>query len=288
MKWFWKAKSGVGTQHKGDLPADLWVKCPGCKEILYKKELGGNLSVCNYCDFHFSVPAYEYIDMLLDKDSFTEHLADLVSKDPLKFVDKKKYKDRLIDYQKKTGLKSAVVCGIGKLGGREVSIGVMDFRFGGGSMGTVEGEKLAQVFIKAKEQGIPAIVVSKSGGARMQEGTLSLMQMAKTSARIAALEKVGIPYLSLLTNPTTGGVTASFAMLGDVNIAEPQALIGFAGTRVIKETIRQSLPDNFQKAEYLLDKGFLDMIVHRKELRGRMITLLNHLMYSKEKDKKTA
>ncbi|MBF0431205.1 MAG: acetyl-CoA carboxylase carboxyltransferase subunit beta [Fibrobacteria bacterium] len=276
MKWFWNAKSGIETQQKKDLPAELWVKCNECKEILYRKELEKNNSVCNHCNFHFPIAAKEYITLLLDKLSFEEMDADLVSNDPLKFTDKKKYSDRLKEYQAKTGLKSAVISGIGTIFGRKVSIGVMDFRFCGGSMGVIEGEKLARVLRKALELQIPAIIVSKSGGARMQEGTLSLMQMAKTAAMIAKLDEAALPYISLLTNPTTGGVTASFAMLGDVNIAEPKALIGFAGSRVIRETIRQELPSNFQKAERLMAKGFLDMIVERKNLKKTLSTLLEH------------
>ncbi len=274
MKWFWKAKSGVETQSKKDLPADLWVKCTGCKEILYRKELVKSNLVCEHCNFHFPINAKEYVDLLLDEDSFVEMDAEMSSNDPLGFVDKKKYKDRLVTYQKKTGLKSAVVSGTGRIEGQKVSMAVMDFRFGGGSMGTVEGEKITRVFKKALEDRIPAIVISKSGGARMQEGTLSLFQMAKTSAYISKLNREKIPYISVLTNPTTGGVTASFAMLGDVNIAEPKALIGFAGERVIRETIRQNLPPNFQRAELLVEKGFVDMVVHRKDLKSTLNSLL--------------
>jgi len=278
MKWFWKTKSGIETQTKKDSPNDLWVKCPECKEILYKKELTKNFSVCEHCQHHFPIDAYEYINILVDEGTWQETDADLSSNDPLKFVDKKKYKDRLVEYSKKTGLKSAVVTGLGKLSGRSVSLGIMDFRFGGGSMGTVEGEKLARVFRLSLEKKIPAIIISKSGGARMQEGTLSLFQMAKTSAFIAQMQEKKLPYICLLTNPTTGGVTASFAMLGDVHFAEPKALIGFAGSRVIKETIRQSLPENFQKAELLLEKGFIDAIIERKDLKDTLALTLDHFM----------
>jgi acetyl-CoA carboxylase carboxyl transferase subunit beta len=278
MKWFWNTTD----KSKEEKPLEKWVKCTECSEILYREELKKNLSVCNYCNFHFPIDSKKYIQLLLDKDSFEEADADLVSPDPLKFVDKKKYKDRLIEYQKKTGMKSAVISGTGKINDKPVSFGVMDFRFGGGSMGTVEGEKVARVFKRAIKLEIPAIVISKSGGARMQEGTLSLMQMAKTSAFIAQMNMHSLPYLSLMTNPTTGGVSASFAMLGDVNLAEPKALIGFAGARVIRETIRQSLPPNFQKAELLLEKGFLDLIVSRKELKSSLTSLLDHLMHSRK------
>jgi acetyl-CoA carboxylase carboxyl transferase subunit beta len=281
MKWFWNTKSGADKQDKNERPENLWVKCTECKEILYRKEMLRNLSVCEHCNFHFPIEAPEYINLLLDKDSFEELDAGAVSIDPLKFVDKKRYKDRLIAYQKKTRLRSAVIRGLGKINDRHVSIGVMEFRFGGGSMGTVEGEKITRVFKTALDRKIPALMVSKSGGARMQEGTLSLMQMAKTSAFVAQMNKSGLPYISLMTNPTTGGVTASFAMLGDINLAEPKALIGFAGSRVIRETIRQSLPPNFQKSELLLEKGFLDMIVDRKNLKTTISAILDHLMHGK-------
>lgn len=282
MKWFSKGKSGLDTANRKDLPPNLWTKCPGCKEIIYNKELAQNFAVCDHCGFHFQINAPEYIKILIDEGTWQETDADLKSNDPLKFVDLKKYKDRLNDYYKKTGLTSAVISGYGKINKREVSLGIMDFRFGGGSMGTVEGEKLTRVFRRALEKKTPAVVITKSGGARMQEGTLSLMQMAKTSAYISLLSQAGLPYICVLTHPTTGGVTASFAMLGDVHIAEPEALIGFAGLRVIKETIRQDLPDNFQKAELLVEKGFIDMIVPRAELKARISILLDHLTSSRK------
>ncbi len=276
MEWFRKAKSGIGTFIKRDTPVDVWVKCERCKEVLFRKELALNLYVCQGCQYHFRVGAEVYLGLLLDEGSFEAMDTGLRSSDPLKFSAKKKYKDSLIEAEKKTGLTSAVVSGLGSIDGRKVSIGVMDFRFIGGSMGSVEGEKIARVFKRALEQKIPAIIVSASGGARMQEGSLSLMQMAKTSAYIALLSEAGIPYFSLMTNPTTGGVTASFAMLGDVNLAEPNALIGFAGERVIRETIRQNLPEGFQRAEFLLEKGFVDLIVPRAQLKTRLSTLLAH------------
>ncbi len=276
MKWFRKAKSGIGTFIKRDTPVDVWVKCERCKEVLFRKELSQNLFVCANCQYHFRVGAEVYLGLLLDEGSFEAMDTGLKSTDPLKFSAKKKYKDSLADAEKKTGLNSAVVSGLGTVDGRKVSIGVMDFRFIGGSMGSVEGEKIARVFRRALEQKIPAIIVSASGGARMQEGSLSLMQMAKTSAYIALLSEAGIPYFSLMTNPTTGGVTASFAMLGDVNISEPNALIGFAGERVIRETIRQNLPEGFQRAEFLLEKGFVDLIVPRPELKSKISTLIAH------------
>jgi acetyl-CoA carboxylase carboxyl transferase subunit beta len=276
MKWFWNAKSGVEKQGKKDVPADLWVKCPDCKEVLYRKELEDKNSVCPHCGHHFSISAQGYMDLLLDEGSFEEKDAELMSNDPLKFADKKKYKDRLVTYRKKTGMNSAVLSGIGKIDGKQVSIGAMEFKFGGGSMGAIEGEKLARVLKRALDLKCPAIIVSKSGGARMQEGTLSLMQMAKTSAYISKMEKEGLPYISILTNPTTGGVTASFAMLGDIHIAEPKCLIGFAGARVIRETIREELPENFQTAEFLVEKGFVDMIVKRPDMKEKLSTLLEH------------
>ena len=277
MEWFRKAKSGIGTFIKRDTPVDLWVKCDGCKEILYRKELAQNKYVCEHCGFHFRIGANDYVKLLVDEGSFQVKDANLKSTDPLKFTAKKKYKDSLHDAEKNTGAQSGVISGLGTLNGRKVSVGVMDFRFIGGSMGSVEGEKIGRVLKRALDQKIPAIVVAASGGARMQEGSLSLMQMGKTAALIAQLNKARLPYISVMTNPTTGGVTASFAMLGDVNIAEPGALIGFAGERVIRETIRQNLPPGFQRAEFLLEKGFLDMIVSRSDMKETLATILSHL-----------
>jgi acetyl-CoA carboxylase carboxyl transferase subunit beta len=276
MEWFRKAKSGIGTFIKKDTPVDLWIKCDGCKEVLYRKELAANHNVCEHCGHHFRISAPDYIKLLIDDGSFEPMDEKLHSTDPLKFTAKKKYKDSLADAEKKTGLHSGVVSGTGELSGRKVAIGVMDFRFVGGSMGSVEGEKIARVFRKARSLNAPAIVVCASGGARMQEGVLSLMQMAKTSAEIALMNEAGLPYIAILTNPTTGGVTASFAMLGDVHIAEPGALIGFAGERVIRETIRQNLPPGFQRAEFLVEKGFVDLIVPRGELKRSVGQILGH------------
>lgn len=276
MEWFRKAKSGIGTSVKKDTPVDIWVKCEGCKEVLYRKELAQNLNVCEHCGYHFRIAAAEYIKLLVDEGSWHPMDANLRSVDPLKFSAKKKYRDSLVDAEKNTGVASGVVSGTGEIQGRPVAIGVMDFRFIGGSMGSVEGEKIARVFRKALHLKIPAVIVSASGGARMQEGALSLMQMANTSACIALLNEARLPYLSVLTNPTMGGVTASFAMLGDVHIAEPGALIGFAGERVIRETIRQTLPPGFQRAEFLLEKGFVDIIVARTALKETIARLLSH------------
>lgn len=277
MEWFRKAKSGIGTLIKRDTPVDLWVKCDGCKEILYRKELAANLYVCEHCGFHFRIGANDYVKLLIDEGTWQVHDANLKSTDPLKFTAKKKYKDSLHEAEKNTGVHSGVVGGIGEIKGIKISLAVMDFRFIGGSMGSVEGEKIARVLKRALQMKIPAIVVTASGGARMQEGALSLMQMGKTSAIIAQLGEAKIPYFAVLTNPTTGGVTASFAMLGDVNIAEPGALIGFAGERVIRETIRQNLPPGFQRAEFLLEKGMLDMIVSRAEMKNTLVSLLSHV-----------
>lgn len=277
MEWFRKAKSGIGTFIKKDTPVDLWVKCDGCKEVLYRKELAVNRYVCEHCGFHFRIGANDYVKLLCDEGTFQMMDGELRSTDPLKFTAKKKYKDSLSDALKNTGANSGVVSGVGEIKGRKVSLAVMDFRFIGGSMGSVEGEKIARTLKRALDRKIPAIVVSASGGARMQEGSLSLMQMGKTSAVIALLNRAGLPYISVMTNPTTGGVTASFAMLGDVNIAEPGALIGFAGERVIRETIRQNLPPGFQRAEFLLEKGFLDMIVARHAMKDTLATILGHL-----------
>jgi len=277
MEWFRKAKSGIGTFIKRDTPVDLWVKCEGCKEILYRKELAANKYVCEHCGYHFRIGANDYVKLLIDEGTWQGMDPGLKSTDPLKFTAKKKYKDSLHDAEKNTGAHSGVVAGVGEIKGIKVSLGVMDFRFIGGSMGSVEGEKIARVLKRGLQMKIPAIIVSASGGARMQEGALSLMQMGKTAAVIAQLNMAGVPYISLMTNPTTGGVTASFAMLGDINIAEPGAMIGFAGERVIRETIRQNLPPGFQRAEFLLEKGMLDMIVPRKELKDMLASVLSHL-----------
>jgi acetyl-CoA carboxylase carboxyl transferase subunit beta len=277
MEWFRKAKSGIGTLVKKDTPTDLWVKCEGCKEVLYRKELSRHQHVCEHCGHHFRIGAPDYVRILVDEGSWTPMDAGLRSIDPLKFTAKKKYKDSLAEAEKKTGANSGVLSGTGSLEGTPIALGVMDFRFVGGSMGSVEGEKIARVFRTALRLKRPAIIVSASGGARMQEGVLSLMQMASTSAEIALLREARIPYVSILTNPTMGGVTASYAMLGDVHIAEPGALIGFAGERVIRETIRQQLPAGFQRAEFLLEKGFVDLISPRKELKATVAKVLNHL-----------
>lgn len=277
MEWFRSAKTGIETAEKRDMPDDLWVKCENCKEIVYKKDWEESLSVCPACGHHHRITARAYLELLLDPGTFQEQDANLSPADPLSFSAKKRYRDSVVAAQKSTGEKSAVISCLGQIDGRSVAASAMEFRFLGGSMGSTEGEKIARTLKRALEQRIPAIVVSASGGARMHEGTLSLLQMAKTGALIGRLREEGIPYLSILTNPTTGGVTASFAMLGDVNISEPGALIGFAGERVIRETIRQALPDGFQRAEFLLKKGFLDAVVPRKEMRSWVSNLIGLL-----------
>lgn len=281
MEWFRKNKSSLASQEKKNIPEGLWTKCPSCAEIVYSKKMEQHDWVCPNCSFHFRIPSGRYISILLDDGQLDEVDSHLTSADPLKFRDSKKYPDRVKAAQEKTGLNDAVVAGIGRIDGTDVSFAIMDFSFIGGSMGSVVGEKIARAIERAIEREIPLIIVSCSGGARMQEGILSLMQMAKTSALLAVLAEKHIPYISILTNPTTAGVMASYASLGDVIIAEPKALLGFAGPRVIQQTIGQDLPDGFQSAEFFLDKGFLDKIVKRSELRETVIKLLQY-MWSKE------
>lgn len=251
-------------------PVGLWKKCNQCGEILQAEKLEENLSVCPLCDYHYRISAYERIAVMTDENSFDEISPDLISNNPLQFSDKMPYVQRLQSAIKTTGIKDTTVCGTATIDGKPVAMAVMDFRFMGGSMGVVTGEKVALAMDIGYEKKIPVIVVSCSGGARMQEGILSLMQMAKTSASRARLKNAGIPYISMLTDPTTGGVAASFAMLGDINISEPKALIGFAGPRVIEQSIRQTLPDGFQRSEFLRDHGFIDRIIHRKDLKKEL------------------
>jgi acetyl-CoA carboxylase carboxyl transferase subunit beta len=256
------------------LPDGLWDKCPGCGEILHKKQLDTNLWTCVKCNYHFRIGSEEYISVLLDNGSFKEMDKKMRSADPLEFEDTKKYKKRIQETIKKLNLNDAVRTGTGKLNGMEVALGCMDFKFIGGSMGSVVGEKLARLIDKAYKNNIPLIIVSASGGARMMEGAFSLMQMAKTSSRLARLAEASVPYISVLTDPTTGGTTASYAMLGDVHVAEPQALIGFAGPRVIKQTIGKDLPKGFQRSEFLVEQGFVDVISHRKDLKSNIHNIL--------------
>ena len=245
----------------------LWLKCDGCRNILWKKDLEANLSVCPRCQYHYRLGARERLEMFFDDGNYKEHDANLASTDPLKFSDTKSYADRLRAAEQATGMKDAILFGTGTLAGRPVQVGAMEFGFIGGSMGAVVGEKVTRAVERSLEARVPLVIVSCSGGARMMEGVISLMQMIKISAALARLDEARVPYVSVLTNPTTGGVTACYAMLGDLNIAEPGALIGFAGPRVIEQTIRQKLPEGFQRSEFLLDKGFLDAIVHRKDLK---------------------
>jgi acetyl-CoA carboxylase carboxyl transferase subunit beta len=256
------------------VPEGLWIKCNNCAEIVYSKEIDRNLKVCPKCDYHFRITARERIDLLVDPGTFVEFDDQLQSEDPLQFKDSQKYRDRVKTARKKTGLNDAVISGICTLDGVKVVLSVFDFFFMGGSMGSVVGEKVTRAAEKAVEERCGLIVISSSGGARMQEGALSLMQMAKTGAALARLRRERLPFISVLTDPTTGGVTASFAMLGDVNLAEPKALIGFAGPRVIEQTIRQELPEGFQRSEFVLEHGMIDRIVNRKELKKTIVNLM--------------
>lgn len=276
MDWF-KKKKGISANEKRDIPDGLWVKCNDCGEIIYKPELQKNMNVCAKCGYHFRVTSREYIEYFFDRNSFKEFGDRIKPVDPLKFKDSKKYADRLKAAQKKTGLKDAVVTGDAAIDKKEVVAALMDFSFIGGSMGSVVGEKIARAIDRAIEKRLPLIILSASGGARMMEGILSLMQMAKTSAKLARLAEKGIPYISILTDPTTGGTTASFAMLGDIHIAEPGALIGFAGQRVIKQTIGEDLPEGFQRADFLEEHGFVDMIVPRLEMKETLSRILSLL-----------
>jgi len=276
VEWFKKAREGLISQKKKDIPEGLWTKCPGCSEIIYVRQLEQNLSTCPACEYHFRIKSSDYVRLLLDDGDIEEHDQGLISGDPLLFKDSKKYPDRIKTARKNTGLNDAVVCGTGKIEGRAISFAVMDFAFIGGSMGSVVGEKVARTIERAIQMRLPLVIVSCTGGARMQEGILSLMQMAKTSALLARLDDLRMPYVSVLTNPTTAGVMASYASLGDVIIAEPRALLGFAGQRVIKQTIRQDLPEGFQSSEFFLEHGFLDKIVHRKDLKKTIAQFLDY------------
>ena len=278
MAWFKRSKENISPDsQKKDLPDGLWEKCPGCGEIIHKKQLETNLWTCLKCNYHFRIGSQEYIDILLDKGSFKEMDKKMRSADPLKFEDTKKYADRIQETIKKLGMNDAVRTGTGKMNSMEVALGCMDFKFIGGSMGSVVGEKISRLIDRAFKNKIPLIIVSASGGARMMEGAFSLMQMAKTSSRLARLAEAKVPYISVMTDPTTGGTTASYAMLGDVHIAEPQALIGFAGPRVIKQTIGKDLPKGFQKSEFLMEQGFVDIISARKDLKNNIFNVLTLL-----------
>lgn len=281
MSWFLKPKKKLVAADKREIPADVWEKCPSCGEILYREKLKENWNVCPACSFHLRLPAAEYVRLLLD-EGWVELDRDLRSTDPLNFVDLKPYPERLAAAERKIGPGDALIGVAGGLDGIDVQLGVMNFDFIGGSMGSVVGEKISRAGLRALERREPLILVSASGGARMMEGILSLMQMAKTSTVLARLDEAGLPFVSVLTDPTTGGVTASYAMLGDVNLAEPGALIGFAGQRVIEQTIKQELPEGFQTSEFLLEHGMLDAIVDRRQLKGEIGRLLRHMLGLKD------
>ncbi len=276
MGWFKRIKKGVTTEtnQKKEIPEGLWYKCPKCKTIITSEDHHNQLYVCDNCNHHHRINAKEYFEILFDKNKFTELNENMTSKDPLKFEDQKKYTERLKEIQEKTGLKDAVTTAYGKINKQDAVIACFNFNFIGGSMGSVVGEKIARAIDYAKETKTPLIIISKSGGARMMEASFSLMQLAKTSAKLAQLSEEKVPYFSVLTDPTTGGITASFAMLGDLNIGEPNALIGFAGPRVVKETIGKDLPEGFQTAEFVKEHGFLDMIVSRKNMKEKLSQLL--------------
>jgi acetyl-CoA carboxylase carboxyl transferase subunit beta len=275
MAWFKKNRKPIESPDKASrVPEGLWVKCPSCARVIYNKDLVANLYVCPHCANHFRLSAADRLKTLFDAETWTEYDAGLRSTDPLSFTDTKKYRDRLSSAIASTGLQDAVIVGSGTVGGQPAVIAAMEYSFIGGSMGVVVGEKITRAAELAGTTGCGLVVVCCSGGARMMEGALSLMQMAKISAALGRLDRAGLPYIAVLTDPTTGGVTASFAMLGDLNIAEPKALIGFAGPRVIEQTIRQKLPDGFQRSEFLLEKGFVDAIVDRRELKGTIARAL--------------
>jgi len=279
MAWFKKTRKPIkATSKESRVPEGLWVKCPSCAKAIYNKDLVENLKVCDKCGHHFRMDSHERLAMLFDGADYKEYDAALRSTDPLKFTDTKPYRARLENSIKASGLNDAVVVGSGTVGDVPAVIASMEYSFIGGSMGVVVGEKITRGAELALANRAAFIIVSCSGGARMMEGALSLMQMVKISAALGRLDRAGLPYLSILTDPTTGGVTASYAMLGDLNIAEPKALIGFAGPRVIEQTIRQKLPEGFQRSEFLLDKGFLDLVVDRRELKATIVTSLRVMM----------
>lgn len=278
MAWFRRSKENISPEgQKKEMPDGLWTKCDGCGEIVHRKQLEQNFYTCPKCSHHFRIGSKEYFAILLDEGSFKEMDAKMRSVDPLNFVDTKRYGDRIKETMKKTGMYDAVRTGTGKINERPVAVACMDFGFIGGSMGSVVGEKIARVIDRARKKKLPLIIISSSGGARMMEGALSLMQLAKTSGKLAQLSDAGIPFISVMSDPTTGGVTASYAMLGDINIAEPGALIGFAGPRVIKQTIGKDLPKGFQRSEFLLEKGFVDLVVQRKDMKDTLSRVLSLL-----------
>lgn len=281
--WFRRIKKGIltGTHEKKEAPDGLWHKCPECKHTVTRKELEEQLYVCPKCNYHNKINAVEYFSFLFDEEQHELLFENIAPTDKLGFVDMKPYTDRLAGAQKATGLKDAMTVGVGKVKGRTLVVACMNFNFIGGSMGSVVGEKISKSIDYCITHKLPFMIISKSGGARMMESAFSLMQMAKTSAKLTQLAKARLPYISLMTDPTTGGVTASYAMLGDVNIAEPKALIGFAGPRIIKETIKKDLPEGFQRSEFLLEHGFLDFIVNRHDLAGQLATTIDWFLKDK-------
>ena len=278
MSWFLRSNKNINDNKQKEMPDGLWTKCPKCSELIFKNQLEENLFCCTKCDHHFRVGSTEYIKLIFDEGSFTETETNVVSADPLGFVDSKKYTDRIVIMNKKTGLNDALTTGHGTINGKKVSLGCMNFNYIGGSMGAVVGEKFYRAAKYAIKNKTPLIIISATGGARMQEAALALMQMAKTAAILAELSEAGLPFISVLTDPTTGGVSASYGMLGDIIIAEPGALIGFAGPRVIEETIRRKLPKGFQRSEFLLEKGFVDMIVPRSQLKQKLSETIDWFM----------
>ena len=280
MAWFKKTRKPIASstaEKPSRVPEGLWVKCPGCTQLIYNKDLEATLNVCPKCAHHFRISAAERLKALFDDAEYQEHFADLTSIDPLQFTDTKPYRDRLKASQESSGLKDSVIVATGRLDGIEVVVAAMEYSFIGGSMGVVAGEKITRAIEMACDKRRPAIIISCSGGARMMEGALSLMQMAKVSAALARLDRARLPFISVLTDPTTGGVTASFAMLGDLNIAEPKALIGFAGPRVIEQTIRQKLPEGFQRSEFLVERGMLDLVVDRRDMKATISRALRFM-----------
>lgn len=280
MAWFTRSKQNIDSTEKREMdtiPDGMWTKCPDCKEILYKKQLEENLFTCPKCDKHFRIGSGDYFEILFDDGAYSEIAADLLSADPLGFVDTKPYPLRIADATKKTSLTDAMRLASGKTEGEDVVIGAMDFSFVGGSMGSVVGEKFSRGVDEAIKRKSPFVMISSSGGARMQEAAISLMQLAKTSSKLAQFARHRLPFISILTDPTTGGVTASYGMLGDINIAEPKALIAFAGPRVVEQTIHKKLPPGFQRSEFLLEHGFVDMVVHRKEMKKTLAALLRQM-----------
>ncbi|HVZ20808.1 MAG TPA: acetyl-CoA carboxylase, carboxyltransferase subunit beta [Vicinamibacterales bacterium] len=280
MAWFKKTRKPMASstaEKPSRVPEGLWVKCPGCTQLIYNKDLEQNLNVCPKCTHHFRISAAERLKALFDDGEYAEYFTNLVSTDPLEFTDTKPYRDRLQKTMASSGMKDAVIVATGRLDGLGVVVAAMEYSFIGGSMGVVVGEKITRAIEMAIDRRQPAIVISCSGGARMMEGALSLMQMAKVSAALARLDRARLPFISVLTDPTTGGVTASFAMLGDLNVAEPKALIGFAGPRVIEQTIRQKLPEGFQRSEFLLDHGMLDLVVDRRDMKATLARALRFM-----------